>query len=50
MAAVATALIVLCPHCFDEIVINVAEINCAIFRHAIYRANYEPIDPHATTL
>jgi len=40
------ALIVKCPHCFEEILIYKNEINCAIFRHGVYKKNYNQIDPH----
>ena len=35
-----------CPHCFEFILIS--EINCAIFRHAIYKHNGLQIDPHSS--
>lgn len=38
--------IVLCPHCFEEIIIE--EVNCAIFRHGIFKENYQQIPPHAS--
>ena len=37
-------IIIICPHCSDPVVI--AELNCCIFRHAIYRDSYEQIAPH----
>jgi hypothetical protein len=36
-----------CPHCFNEVLIYKNEINCAIFRHGIYKHNGEQISPHA---
>lgn len=39
-------LIVICPHCNEPIVIE--QINCAIFRHAVFKSNMEPIPPHST--
>ena len=33
-----------CPHCGEYIIIE--EINCAIFRHGIYKTNFEQINPH----
>ena len=33
-----------CPHCQGEV--TILEIKCAIFRHAIYRATGQPINPH----
>lgn len=37
-----------CPHCDGLIAVNKNEINCAIFRHAIYKSNLNPINPHAS--
>ena len=37
-----------CPHCDNLVEINVSEINCAIFRHGIYKKNMIQIDPHAS--
>jgi hypothetical protein len=42
----AEPLIVLCPHCFENIVIYKNEINCAIFRHGVYKKDNNQIDPH----
>lgn len=39
-------LIFNCPHCNDFIHVYENEINCTIFRHAIYKDNYEQINPH----
>ena len=36
--------VVVCPHCLVPILIE--EVNCRIFRHAIYK-NGEPMSPHA---
>jgi len=35
-----------CPHCQGDIIVSKTEINCGIFRHGIYKNNYQPIDPH----
>ena len=37
-----------CPHCNNLVEINISEINCAIFRHGIYKNTMEQIDPHAS--
>ena len=37
-------LILKCPHCNDDVIIS--EINCAIFRHGIYKKNLQQLDPH----
>ncbi len=43
MSADALA-IVECPHC--KCLVQIAEINCAIFRHGIYKHNGQQINPH----
>ena len=35
-----------CPNCNMEIIVHKNELNCRIFRHAIYKNNYEQVDPH----
>ena len=35
-----------CPHCNQEVIVGIKELNCAIFRHAIYKNNYQQVDPH----
>lgn len=35
-----------CPNCKEEIIVNKTELNCKIFRHAIYKNNYEQVNPH----
>jgi hypothetical protein len=39
-------LFINCPHCNNYFVVNVKDINCAIFRHAVYKNNNQPINPH----
>jgi hypothetical protein len=36
----------ICPHCNEVFIVAENEINCAIFRHAVYKNNYLPINPH----
>ena len=36
--------IIKCPHCKKYIFIE--KINCAIFRHAVYKSNNEQVNPH----
>lgn len=36
-----------CPHCGGEIQVKKTEINCAIFRHAVFKDTWEPIEPHS---
>jgi len=37
--------IITCPNCNDILIIS--ELNCAIFRHGIYKKSNEQIDPHS---
>jgi hypothetical protein len=38
-------ILVTCPHC--ECIVEILEINCAIFRHGIYKKDNKQIHPHA---
>ena len=35
---------VICPHCQCHVIIE--QINCCIFRHGIYKNNFNQINPH----
>jgi hypothetical protein len=35
-----------CPHCEDLIEIPLHEINCRIYRHGVWKHNFQQIDPH----
>ena len=35
-----------CPQCNLEIIVNIHELNCKIFRHGIYKNNYTQVNPH----
>ena len=37
---------VTCPHCVC--LVEIAEVNCAIFRHGIYKRGGEQVNPHAS--
>ncbi len=37
---------VICPHCNGSVVIE--EMNCAIFRHGIFKTTGKQIPPHAS--
>lgn len=37
-----------CPHCNDYILIE--QVNCAIFRHGIFKENMIQINPHLSKL
>ena len=41
-------LIFKCPHCFTDLIINKNDLNCKIFRHALYKNFNRPFDPHAS--
>ena len=40
-------IIISCPHCNHSILIYKQEINCRIFRHAVYKHNFQQIHPHS---
>jgi hypothetical protein len=35
-----------CPHCEGQIEVDKTQVNCAIFRHAIYKKNLNQVNPH----
>jgi hypothetical protein len=37
-----------CPHCNAIVEIHQNEINCAIFRHGIYKETYQQMNPHTS--
>lgn len=39
-------IIVCCPHC--NLYVEIEEINCSIFRHAILKKNNKQINPHSS--
>lgn len=39
-------IIVTCPHCL--LLVEIEQINCAIFRHGILKSNRQQIPPHAS--
>jgi len=39
-----------CSHFNDIIIINTSHINCAIFRHAVYKNTMQPINPHESKI
>jgi hypothetical protein len=41
-------LVISCPHCNDPILID--QLNCKIFRHAVFKNNGLQINPHASKL
>ncbi len=38
--------IITCPHCAT--LVEIAEINCAIFRHGVYKSTMQQLPPHAS--
>lgn len=36
----------ICPHCQEFVWIQ--ELNCGIFRHGVFKHNFEQIPPHAS--
>lgn len=42
------SLVLECPHCLNLVFIEKKDINCAIFRHAIFKNSFEPIPPHSS--
>ena len=38
-------MLINCPHCLELILID--QLNCRIFRHGLFKHNYEQIPPHA---
>lgn len=43
-------IVVICPHCEDPIIIYKNDINCRIFRHAVYKNTNKPINPHTSEI
>lgn len=43
----AGELYLACPHCYCMVEIPPRQLNCAIFRHAIYKDTLKQLDPHA---
>jgi len=39
------SLIVKCPHCDDYV--EIMQLNCAIFRHGVYKKNNQQMHPHS---
>ena len=41
-------LIFSCPQCGDLIIVDQKDLNCCIFRHAVDKKTFQPINPHAS--
>ena len=41
-------IVITCPHCNDPILID--QLNCKIFRHAVFKDSGKQINPHASKL
>ena len=37
-----------CPHCGGIVQVAINEVNCQIFRHAIFKHNGQQVPPHAS--
>lgn len=37
-----------CPHCGGSVQVAKSQINCKIFRHAVFKTNLKYIPPHST--
>ena len=37
-------ILITCPHC--DTLVYIEELNCCIFRHAVFKTTGEPIPPH----
>jgi hypothetical protein len=42
------SIIVTCPHC--NLLVEILEINCAIFRHGVFKKDNKQINPHASKI
>ena len=42
------SIVVSCPHCNELILIYLAELNCRIFRHGVFKKSFVQIDPHTS--
>lgn len=41
-----TYIVTPCPHCYEEVIIYLSELNCRIFRHGTFKESMEQIPPH----
>lgn len=41
-------LIFQCPHCGEYVLVYLRDLNCKIFRHAVFKNNYVNINPHTS--
>ncbi len=39
-------IIIDCPSCKGSVIIHKKDINCSIFRHGVFKKNFEQINPH----
>jgi len=35
-----------CPNCDSQIIVHKNELNCQIFRHAVFKNTFEQVNPH----
>jgi hypothetical protein len=36
----------ICPHCEGSVIVHQQELNCRIFRHGVYQATMQQMNPH----
>ena len=36
-----------CPHCQEPVLVERDQVNCAIFRHGVFKTTGQQMDPHA---
>ena len=41
-------ILIQCPHCLQYMELIKNEINCAIYRHGMFKINGQQLDPHAS--
>ena len=37
-----------CPNCNHDVIVDKRDINCCIFRHGIFKNNFQQIPPHSS--
>jgi hypothetical protein len=37
-----------CPHCNNLVTVSIGEVNCGIFRHAVYKNTGKQVPPHSS--
>ena len=42
------SILIICPHCEMLMSLIKNQINCAIYRHGIYKETFQQMDPHTS--